>query len=269
MNYIYCYTNKINRKKYVGQTNNIERRKHEHISAAFNPNSKDYKYLFHKKLREYGPDNFIFSILEETTKEKVNEAEQFWIKELHSYVQENGYNLTLGGDQPYSVSLYDSDIENIKQDIRNGMPYQEIHNKYKISIPHISAINHGTYYYDPDEQYPLYKYYKNTDEVNFIKELLKNTSIPMTELAKQTGMAYSTIKKINSGALHYDKDEMYPIRSKNSGMQRAEQVQQMLLDGSSNQQIIAETGVSEPTIRRINKGETYYNSQLTYPLRSL
>ena len=89
------------------------------------------------------------------------------------------------------------------------------------------------------------------------------------ELAKQTGISYSTIKKINSGALHYDEDEMYPIRSKNSGMQRAERVQQMLLNGSSNQEIIAETGVSEPTIRRINKGETYYNSQLTYPLRSL
>ena len=114
MNYIYCYTNKINGKKYVGQTNNIERRKREHISVAFNPNSKDYEYLFHKKLREYGLDNFIFSILEETTEDKVNEAEQFWIKELHSYVQENGYNLTLGGGQLCSVSLYDSDIKNIK-----------------------------------------------------------------------------------------------------------------------------------------------------------
>lgn len=114
MNYIYCYTNKINGKKYVGQTNNIERRKREHISVAFNPNSKDYEYLFHQKLREYGPDNFVFSILEETTSDKVDEAEQFWIKELHSYVQENGYNLTLGGDQPNPQSIYNDSIENIK-----------------------------------------------------------------------------------------------------------------------------------------------------------
>lgn len=63
MNYIYCYTNKINGHKYVGQTNNIERRKREHLSDANNPNSKEYNYLFHKKLREYGEDNFIFSIL--------------------------------------------------------------------------------------------------------------------------------------------------------------------------------------------------------------
>lgn len=47
----------------------------------------------------------------------------------------------------------------------------------------------------------------------------------MTELAKETGIAYSTIKKINSGALHYNENEIYPIRSKNSVAQRAEQVQ--------------------------------------------
>ena len=65
MNYIYCYTNKINGHKYVGKTNNLERRKREHRSNANNPLSKEYNYLFHRKLREYGEENFIFSILQE------------------------------------------------------------------------------------------------------------------------------------------------------------------------------------------------------------
>ena len=51
MNYIYCYTNKINGHKYVGKTNNLERRKREHRSNANNPLSKEYNYLFHRKLR--------------------------------------------------------------------------------------------------------------------------------------------------------------------------------------------------------------------------
>lgn len=269
MNYIYCYTNKLNGKKYVGQTNNIDRRKREHRSAANNPNNKDYNYLFHQKLREYGEENFIFSILEETTPDKVNEAECFWIKEMHSHIQENGYNLTLGGDQPPSSDIYGKDIEEIKGLIKNGVSYIKISEKYGISIPHISAINHGIYYFNSNETYPLYKYYKNESEVALIKDQLKNTSIPMTELATQTGMAYSTIKKINNGSLHHDDQEIYPLRSKNSATQRAEKVQQMLLNGSSNQEIIAQTGVSEVTIRRINKGETHYNSQLSYPLRNL
>ena len=269
MNYIYCYTNKINGHKYVGQTNNIERRRREHRSNANNPNSAEYNYLFHQKLREYGEENFIFSILEETTVDKIDEAEQYWIKEMHSYVRENGYNLTQGGNPSLAESIYEKDIEDIKREIKQGISYSKISDKYGISISHISAINHGNYYYDENENYPLYKYYNNESEVQNIKELLKTSSLPMTEIAKQTGMAYSTIKKINSGALQFDKNDSYPLRKKTSNRSRAEQIQQMLLNGCSNQEIISETGVSEQTIRRINKGETHYNSSFTYPLRNL
>lgn len=269
MNYIYCYTNKINGHKYVGQTNNIERRKREHRSNATNPNSVEYNYLFHQKLREYGEENFIFSILEETTEDKVNEAEQYWIKEMHSYVQEGGYNLTYGGNPSPTQSLYEENIEDIKREIKQGTSYNEISDKYGISISHISAVNHGLYYRDENETYPLYKYYNNESEVQNIKNLLKTSSLPMTEIAKQTGMAYSTIKKINSGDLQFDENDSYPLRKKSSNKSRAEQIQQMLLNGCSNQEIISETGASEQTIRRINKGETHYNSSLTYPLRNL
>ena len=64
MYYIYCYTNKINQHKYVGQTNNLKRRYNEHLSASYNENSISYNSLFHQKIREYGIDNFDFEILE-------------------------------------------------------------------------------------------------------------------------------------------------------------------------------------------------------------
>lgn len=51
MYYIYCYKNKLNGHKYVGQTNNVQRRIKEHRSAAFNENSDDYNNLFHSKIR--------------------------------------------------------------------------------------------------------------------------------------------------------------------------------------------------------------------------
>lgn len=269
MNYIYCYTNKINGHKYVGQTNNIERRKREHRANANNPNSLEYNYLFHQKLREYGEENFIFSILEETTKDKIDEAEQYWIKEMHSHVKENGYNLTYGGNPSPTESRYEKDIEDIKKEIRQGIPYKKISNKYGISISHLSAINHGVYYHNENEEYPLYKYYNNESEIQNIKNLLKTSSLPMTEIAKQTGMAYSTIKKINSGALQFDANDSYPLRKKSANESRAQQIQQMLLNGCSNQEIVSKTGASEITIRRINKGETHYNSSLVYPLRNL
>ena len=64
MYYIYCYTNKINNHKYVGQTNNYERRIREHRSCAFNAKSSSYNDLIHKKIRQYGEDNFDITIIE-------------------------------------------------------------------------------------------------------------------------------------------------------------------------------------------------------------
>lgn len=271
MNYIYCYTNKTNGHKYVGQTNNIERRKREHLSNATNVDSKEYNYLFHKKLREYGEENFIFSILQELDtddKNLVDEAERFWIKEMKSFVRSGcgGYNLTEGGNCN-SNGIYIEHIEEIKAAIKKGVHFSKIQEQFGVSISHLSAINHGNYYFDEKETYPLYQYYKNDEEILYIKDLLKNSSLKMTEIAEQVGIAYSTIKKINCGTLQFDKDENYPLRKINAISQKANVIKQMLINGSSDAEIIAATGTSVSTIKRINKGQTHYDSKLTYPLR--
>lgn len=271
MNYIYCYTNKINGHKYVGKTNNLERRKREHKSNANNPLSKEYNYLFHRKLREYGEENFIFSILQKLEdSEDINKAECFWIEQLKTFVGDNqgGYNLTRGGEEISSICLYEENIQEIKTAIKNKVPFDKIKQKYGISISYISAINHGIYYREDNETYPLCKYYKDKDEVSYIKELLVNSSIPMKELAKQLGISYSTIKKINSGSLWKDDKTDYPLRKVSSGKQRAIEIQKMLLNGASKEEIIAKTNVSVITVRRINNGESYKDSSLHYPLRS-
>ena len=43
--YIYKYTNKINGHAYIGKTNNVERRKREHKSNAYNPSNSFYYSL--------------------------------------------------------------------------------------------------------------------------------------------------------------------------------------------------------------------------------
>ena len=101
MYYIYCYTNKINQHKYVGQTNNYNRRIREHRSCAFNKNASSYNDLIHKKIREYGEENFEITLIEKLYTddiEEVNKREQYWIKEKNSYCGNGaGYNMDLGG----------------------------------------------------------------------------------------------------------------------------------------------------------------------------
>ena len=85
----------------MGQTTNPARRRGEHRYAAFTKNSPEYNLLFHRKLREYGEENFTFEVLEEidtTNMDYVDGREQFWIEQKESYVKTGkGYNLTLGG----------------------------------------------------------------------------------------------------------------------------------------------------------------------------
>lgn len=171
------------------------------------------------------------------------------------------------GGKNHIFFIYEDIANNIKEEIKRGIEYSIISKKYNISLGHISNINHGKYYYDKNETYPLFKYYREESEIDYIRNLLINTSIKMTEIAKQEQMAYSTIKKINSGALHKKDNLSYPLRKVNAPQQRAGKIKEMLLEGKDNISIIQETGCSAATIKRINIGETFYDNSLTYPLR--
>jgi group I intron endonuclease len=90
---IYLIINKINDKKYVGQTRQLlNKRWSYHITE-----SKTYRDRpLYKAMNKYGIDNFNIRILEECDVEKLNEREIWWINFFDSYLY--GYNATTGGD---------------------------------------------------------------------------------------------------------------------------------------------------------------------------
>lgn len=107
-NCIYMYTNKINGKRYVGQTNDFNRRHKEHIKSSYNEKRKyDYNVPFHCAIRKYGIENFEIKILAEniSTQEKMNEYEIFFIKRYKTLANnKKGYNVASGGSNgnPYA-----------------------------------------------------------------------------------------------------------------------------------------------------------------------
>lgn len=95
MNYkylVYCHTNKINGKKYIGITK-------QDANKRWNKGLGYYKQpKFFNAIKKYGWNNFIHEILVDNieTLEQANEIEKEYIKKFDTF--HNGYNNTLGGD---------------------------------------------------------------------------------------------------------------------------------------------------------------------------
>jgi group I intron endonuclease len=93
---IYCYTNKINGKKYIGQTINTMA-----IRAKSDGSGYSTKHKFGRAIAKYGWDNFEGEVLESvetdacSLKEQLDTLECFYISKFDTY--KNGYNSTPGG----------------------------------------------------------------------------------------------------------------------------------------------------------------------------
>ena len=95
MGFVYCATNKINGKKYVGFSS---RPIGVRISVHKYDASSGEGYLFHKAIRKYGWENFEWKILlDDVDICDLGYFETFFVKKLGTKVP-NGYNLTDGGE---------------------------------------------------------------------------------------------------------------------------------------------------------------------------
>ncbi len=93
MGCIYLATNTINGKQYVGQAQDIDKRKNGHKRDVRNGKG----YVFHKALRKYGWDAFEWGVVFECQDKLLNRWERYYIKRLNTK-SPNGYNLTDGGE---------------------------------------------------------------------------------------------------------------------------------------------------------------------------
>lgn len=90
---IYAIENIINKKVYIGQSNNILLRFSNHKYEL--NNNKHFNSHLQRAWYKYGKENFIFKILCECNPQELNEKEIYFIDLYCSF--EYGYNRTDGG----------------------------------------------------------------------------------------------------------------------------------------------------------------------------
>lgn len=110
MGQVYCITNIVNNKKYIGITKHTFRIRYNHRDDWWNsPNLTSVPLK--KAISKYGRKKFKVEILEETEHlDSLNFLEKYYIKKLTT-ISPFGYNLTSGGDVDF-ITHPDSILKN-------------------------------------------------------------------------------------------------------------------------------------------------------------
>ena len=195
---IYMHTNKVNGKKYIGQTSlSLEER------CGKDGKNYDPSYKFGRAISKYGWDCFDHEIITEAaTLDEANELEKYYISFYDSY--RNGYNMTLGGrgviNDTCSIGVFQVDTE--KKIVNHFDSIASAANCLDVCASNISSCLLGTqltchgFYFFPDNididtiQLPKSKYNRSI--------ICTNTGViyeTMFAASKELGISYASIAR--------------------------------------------------------------------------
>lgn len=216
MGIIYCFTNKINNKKYIGQTINPKQRYNAHKSNYQNSNNQEYNSLLHRAFRKYGFENFNYEILSKDIDDidLLNKLEIFYITKFNTKAP-NGYNVENGGKnapKPKTLEhkkkeiwsqakLTEEEVIELRKAYKAKKSPTEIYNKkYKDRLHYNSFLNIWSgrrYGLIMPEVFEKGRHTKLTaDIVKKIRKDKETLNLSYQKLADKYGISKSTIADI-------------------------------------------------------------------------
>lgn len=296
-----------NGKSYIGKSIHIKTRLQRHNRDRYKEWEGHIPALYQamNKYDIICDDNNV-KILEVVNDiDKLNERERYWIQYYDTYHNKTkGYNETPGGDggqcgcDNNNSNLNHEDLKRIIDLLQHQHNYYiyQIAEEYNVSTNTISNINCGKHYVNPSLSYPLrpnttfktghkktktgshHHNAKLTEEelLQIYKILQSDYDISLKNIAEMYNLSSTTISKINNGHIYKHDDYDYPLRDKKFKNQtqrkltqsQAKEIISLLKDSKLSYTQIGEMfNISKDVIGRINKGEAYYDTTQTYPIR--
>lgn len=136
MNFIYCFTNLINQKKYIGSSCSInpQRRYAQHLYWVNHPDTKKGQYPLYCAIRKYGLENFSYTILEyisdNISEVQVREIEKEYLLKYNTLIP-NGYNQTLDTQHPLNDPITYQKMKETKRNNAKQVAWIDDNNQIK------------------------------------------------------------------------------------------------------------------------------------------
>lgn len=189
---VYIHTNKINDKKYIGQTS-------QSLEDRSGSNGIGYKKSPHfwRAIQKYGWDNFEHEVVAfELEKSEANKLEKKLIKEFKTQDSQYGYNLTVGGDGV--VGWKPSNEWRKKNSKRNKGENNPMYGKHHTEQTKQKQrlAKQGKYNGEKNPMYGVHRYGKDSPNYGKVMSNEQKEKIRRARKEKYSGMNNSNCKPI-------------------------------------------------------------------------
>ena len=192
----------------------------------------------------------------------------------------NGYNICIGGqgtgagvDNPQALLTAEQVAEIKARIMLSTDSFNKIAREMHCSAYLVTSINTGNAYFDNTATYPLRWNRKRREVIKQIIYALKyEHDKSMAAISREYDIDASTLHDINTGALHFIKNEKYPLRTGrvfSKVKDIAPNIIKELKETNLQQKDIAKKyNVSQNVVSQINKGLNYRQKDIQYPIRN-